>query len=54
MESVNEEKVRITLRLPKSLVDDFDKISSSKGYQRRNEAIQDLITEMLKMIEQIY
>lgn len=30
-------------KLPKALVDDFDTICTTKGYQKRDDAIHDLI-----------
>jgi metal-responsive CopG/Arc/MetJ family transcriptional regulator len=34
---------RIDIKLPKSLVDDFEKISKAKGYQRMGDAFHDVI-----------
>lgn len=39
----SDKKIRISLIIDKSLLDDFDKIEKDKGYQTRQEALIDLI-----------
>ena len=41
---------RVAISLEKSLLDQFDKLISAKGYSNRSEAVRDLIRE--KLIEQ--
>jgi len=40
---MEEEKVRISFSISKSLLDDFDKVSKENGHQDRQRALIDLI-----------
>lgn len=40
---MNNDSERISIRVPKDLLKEFDEYSKNKGYQRRDKAIVDLI-----------
>lgn len=43
----SEESIRISFKISKELLHDFNEYSKSKGYQRRDDAIIDLIKKEL-------
>lgn len=44
----NNEAIRISIKIPKNLLKEFDENSKNKGYQRRDKAIIELIESELK------
>jgi metal-responsive CopG/Arc/MetJ family transcriptional regulator len=48
---MNNEYEKISIKVPKELLKEFDEHSKSKGYQRRDIAILDLIKNKIKEIE---
>lgn len=48
MISKKEKKQTLQITLPESLVQEFDEMSKSKGYQTRSQALKDLITGFIE------
>lgn len=44
----NEKNQTLQITLPESMVQEFDQISKSKGYQTRSQALKDIISKFIE------